>query len=149
MEIPLSTTMTAIAFVNIGVLPRRPEVDTQVTRKGLSRLGDRTAAISRATTRIVALDDRDKEGEGRSGTDWDKSWQRFKASNLRGRGIFDMPSRSDEAARREVERRIDRKVERLTDAWTNENAYLVGIGFILLLGVFYVYVFLSGGLERY
>jgi hypothetical protein len=40
---------------------------------------------------------------------------------------------------------IDERTKQITNAWTNESGYLIGIGIIVLIGCFYVYVWTHQG----
>lgn len=82
------------------------------------------------------------DGKGKA-NDWDASWTEF--SKKRTGGVFELSGEDDTDAVAEV---VDKRVENLTNAWSSENGFLVGIAVILLIVVFYVYVYETGGISH-
>lgn len=74
--------------------------------------------------------------------DWDSSWKEFQKKSTDG-GVFDLPPENPDEKTVDVE---GQRVERLTTAWSNESGFLIGIGVIGLIGLFYGYVFATGGI---
>ncbi|KAA8499653.1 hypothetical protein FVE85_7238 [Porphyridium purpureum] len=92
--------------------------------------------------------EKDEAGE----VDWDKAWKQRPISSSRkevppprSEGGFILPD--DMPGLDPVQKRMDERTEKLTSIWANPNGYLVGIGLILALILFYSYVFFSGGLD--
>lgn len=91
--------------------------------------------------------DEDETGP-RDERDWDKSWAMFREKEMESGGLFRLGSEREEqtSGRTQPE---DRRVERLTDAWSNETGFLAGIAVVALIGMFYAYVFFTGGIQHY
>ena len=91
-------------------------------------------------------DDTSESDEGGSDkTDWDASWKSFNepASGRRSQfNVFQLPEENDGLESKPGDERIDR----LTNVWSNDKAFLAGIGVIVLIAAFYIYIFLSGGI---
>lgn len=91
-------------------------------------------------------DGKRSNGEGGDGAksggdrDWDASWKTFKDEDARG-GVFRLPPESAAPV-------ADKRTERLTDVWSNDSGFLAGIAVIVGIGLFYGYVYASGGLTR-
>lgn len=77
--------------------------------------------------------------------DWDSSWKDFKETTNSGGGVFELPPETFEEKQTDFE---GERVEKLTNAWSNESGFLVGIAFIGLIGLFYAYVYATGGITR-
>jgi len=87
------------------------------------------------------------EGEEKSdsgGEDWDVSWKQF-VDKENGGGVFELPP---ERPGEELYDVTDKRVEKLTSAWSNESGFLLGIVGILFIAAFYVYVGATGGISR-
>lgn len=124
---------------------------TYVVRRSMRCLADATGKDGDADNgeeekgdgRDDAGDNVNSEGSeksDKSGTDWDSSWNEF--NKTREGGVFNLPDETGVPA--DVR---DERVERLTNAWSNENGFLVGIAVIALIALFYVYVFATGGIS--
>ena len=77
-------------------------------------------------------------------TDWDASWRSFTTAagkNPNQPNVFGLPDKDETKPAG-----ADERIERLTNVWSNDKAFLVGIGFVFLIALFYIYVFLSGGI---
>lgn len=79
--------------------------------------------------------------------DWDTSWNEL--SKSRSGGVFSFPSEGSESdvTNPNVDL-IDKRTERLTSLWTNENGYLFGIVGLFGILAFYAYVFQTGGIRH-
>lgn len=87
---------------------------------------------------------RDGEYEGANkeeNTDWDRSWQDYQTTSADKGGVFGIT----EGERSESQR--DKSETRLAEAWTSERAFLVAATALLLVGVIYASVLLSGGIN--
>lgn len=104
-----------------------------------------------------------KEGEDKSGfenekdkQDWDESWTNFNqrqqrrgevnSNDVGGGGVFKFASSLDQQQQQRQDTVEDKRVEDLTNAWSNESGFLYGIAIIVLIGMFYVYVYATGGI---
>lgn len=76
--------------------------------------------------------------------DWDSSWKDFQEREENG-GVFKLPPEGFEEKQKEFE---GERIEKLTAAWSNDTGFLVGIGVIGLIGLFYGYVFATGGISH-
>lgn len=98
---------------------------------------------------LMAKDGEQDSTQGREGEqdrkDWDDSWSEFKQKQEEGGGIFKLPPEESQRKRRAIE---DERTEKLTDAWSNDTGFLAGIGVIVLIGLFYGYVFATGGISH-
>lgn len=97
---------------------------------------------------LMARDEGEDDAQGEENDhdrrDWDTSWAKFK-ERQEGGGVFKLPPQESQRKQRAVE---DERTEKLTDAWSNDNGFLLGIGVIVLIGLFYGYVFMSGGISH-
>lgn len=72
---------------------------------------------------------------------WDSSWKDFQEAQENG-GVFKLPQEGFEEKQKDFE---GERIERLTSAWSNDTGFLVGIGVIGLIGLFYGYVIATSG----
>jgi hypothetical protein len=87
----------------------------------------------------------DEQGTSKDNVDWDASWKQFSAKSTTEKeregedtkgGVFKLSERPNPAR---LGNTTDPKTTRLTDAWTSESGYLVGIGICLALAGFVAY----------
>ena len=91
---------------------------------------------------MVTEGGKEEEDSGKKDRDWDSSWTEF--SKNRSGGVFELPDDRPTDGNIKVE---DERVEKLTSAFSNETGFLLGIGVIALIAVFYGYVYASGGIS--
>lgn len=77
--------------------------------------------------------------------DWDSSWKDYQERQANG-GVFKLPPEDYAQKQTDFE---GEQVEKLTSAWSNDTGFLIGIGVIGLIALFYGYVFLTGGISHY
>mmetsp|Transcript_29777 Transcript_29777/g.114332 ORF Transcript_29777/g.114332 Transcript_29777/m.114332 type:complete len:132 (+) Transcript_29777:4166-4561(+) len=107
---------------------------------------------TRPTTVMRASEgDEPKDGKRR---DWDTEWQKFRESKEQegpepGSDVPSMKLPGEPNDGRNLGRqRMDDRVESLTNRWSNDSAFLLAIGGVFLLGLFYVRVYQTGGISH-
>lgn len=99
-------------------------------------------------------DRNDSSDESEVSNDWDASWSEY--SKRRSGGVFGLPS-DDKSVNRNggasqnssIDSSVtDERTERLTSLWSSENGFLIGIGVILFVAMFYIYVYNTGGISH-
>lgn len=95
----------------------------------------------------ASQEDKDSGGEDEKDNpqDWDSSWKDFEERRASSSGVFKLPPEDFQQKQVDYE---SKQVQRLTSAWSNDKGFLVGIGIIGLIGLFYGYVFLTGGISH-
>ncbi|KAJ8905166.1 hypothetical protein NDN08_001675 [Rhodosorus marinus] len=118
------------------------------------RFGGNAVGCSCSSTRPTVMQasegDESKDGKSR---DWDTEWQKFRENKEPGpQPQSDLPSMKlpDEPndGRNLGRQRMDNRVESLTNRWSNDSAFLLAIGGVFLLGLFYVRVYQTGGISH-
>lgn len=91
---------------------------------------------------------RGPQEEDNPDVNWDDEWKTFQESGLttgapgakdEAGGVFKFGEK-DSSIADTIEIKVDARTEQLTDAWSNSNGFLVGIGIILLIAVAEGYV---------
>lgn len=133
------------------------------TRKvGISNTGHRRPYIlpnfhrsaRMASDQRKSGNDEDSSDEVKNSGDWDTSWSEF--SKRRSDGVFQLPTddsvgNADRGTSQNPPKGspvADKRTERLTSLWSNENGFLVGIGVLFLIAMFYIYVYNTGGISH-
>lgn len=105
------------------------------------------SAIWLTTVMVSGGKDSEPPNDGESGNasqDWDSSWKEFQEKTGNAGGVFELPLETSDEKQTDYE---GEQVEKLTNAWSNESGFLVAIGIIGLIGLFYAYVFATGGIN--
>lgn len=89
----------------------------------------------------MSNNDVDQSADDKKDT-WDDSWSEM--SKSRSGGVFRLPP-EDKPPPLDV---VDGRIDWLTSVWSSENGFLLAIAVIVLIGCFYVYVFVSGGIPH-
>lgn len=148
--VPRTIAMT-VCWVNTKAVVftgLRSIVGVRICVKKISSLWALQTARRGRKTLFMAKDDRKDSAQERDDEqgkkDWDTSWTEFKEKQDGG-GLFKLPPEESQRKQRAFE---DERTERLTNAWSNDRGFLLGIGVIVLIGLFYGYVFMTGGISR-
>uniref|UniRef100_A0A7S0BM78 Uncharacterized protein n=1 Tax=Rhodosorus marinus TaxID=101924 RepID=A0A7S0BM78_9RHOD len=116
--------------------------------------GNAVGRFCSSTRRTVVRASEGDESKDRKSRDWDTEWQKFRENKeaLGPEPDSDVPSMKlpgeQNDPRNLGRQRMDDRVESLTNRWSNDSAFLLAIGGVFLLGLFYVRVYQTGGISH-